>query len=40
MGDSDCSYDFGHIPRFLEKLRAGSELVMGNRFRGGISPGP
>jgi glycosyltransferase involved in cell wall biosynthesis len=39
MGDSDCSYDFGHIPRFLDKLRAGNELVMGNRFRGGIKPG-
>jgi hypothetical protein len=39
MGDADCSYDFGDIPRFLEKLRAGYELVMGNRFRGGIKPG-
>jgi glycosyltransferase involved in cell wall biosynthesis len=39
MGDSDCSYDFGHIPRLLEKLRAGNDLVMGNRFRGGIRPG-
>src|SRR5262249_24047940 len=36
MGDADDSYDFGHIPRFLEALRDGSELVMGNRFRGGI----
>lgn len=36
MGDADDSYDFGHIPRFLEPLRAGSDLVMGNRFRGGI----
>lgn len=39
MGDADDSYDFGHIPRFVEKLRAGSDLVMGNRFRGGIEPG-
>jgi glycosyltransferase involved in cell wall biosynthesis len=39
MGDSDCSYDFGHIPRLLEKLRAGNDLVMGNRFRGGVRPG-
>jgi glycosyltransferase involved in cell wall biosynthesis len=36
MGDADDSYDFGHIPRFLEKLRSGADLVMGNRFRGGI----
>lgn len=39
MGDSDGSYDFTHIPRFLEKLRAGYQLVMGNRFAGGIRPG-
>jgi glycosyltransferase involved in cell wall biosynthesis len=39
MGDADASYDFGHIPRFLEKLRAGADLVMGNRFQGGIQPG-
>jgi len=37
MADSDDSYDFGHIPRFLEQLRAGSDLVMGNRFRGSIA---
>src|SRR6201987_184588 len=36
MADSDDSYDFGHIPRFLEQLREGADLVMGNRFRGGI----
>jgi len=36
MGDADDSYDFSHIPRFVEKLRAGADLVMGNRFRGGI----
>jgi glycosyltransferase involved in cell wall biosynthesis len=37
MADSDDSYDFSHIDRFLEKLRTGSDLVMGNRFRGGIA---
>jgi glycosyltransferase involved in cell wall biosynthesis len=37
MADSDDSYDFSHAPRFLEQLRSGSDLVMGNRFLGGIS---
>ena len=37
MADADDSYDLAHIPRFLEELRAGSDLVMGNRFRGGIA---
>lgn len=39
MGDCDDTYDFAHIPRFLSKLRQGDELVMGNRFQGGIAPG-
>jgi len=39
MGDSDASYNFGHVPRFVEKLREGYDLVMGNRFQGGIEPG-
>jgi glycosyltransferase involved in cell wall biosynthesis len=39
MGDADDSYDFGHIPRFVEELRKGVDVVMGNRFRGGIEPG-
>lgn len=39
MGDSDASYDFGEIPRFLEELRQGHQLVMGNRFKGEIKPG-
>lgn len=39
MGDADDSYDFTHVPRFLEKLRQGYDLVMGNRFKGGIQPG-
>ena len=39
MGDCDGSYDFSHLTHFIEKLRAGAELVMGNRFQGGILPG-
>lgn len=39
MGDSDCSYDFGEVNRFLDKLEEGYDLVMGNRFTGGIKPG-
>jgi glycosyltransferase involved in cell wall biosynthesis len=39
MGDADDSYDFSEIPHFLEKLREGNDIVMGNRFRGGIKPG-
>lgn len=39
MADSDDSYDFRHIPRFVEHLRDGDDLVMGNRFQGGISRG-
>jgi hypothetical protein len=37
MGDSDDSYDFSALDAFVEKLRAGHDLVMGNRFRGGIA---
>jgi glycosyltransferase involved in cell wall biosynthesis len=39
MGDSDDSYDFSRLEPFVEKLRAGFQLVMGNRFAGGILPG-
>lgn len=39
MGDPDASYDFGHVDRFIKPLRAGCELVIGNRFAGGIAPG-
>jgi glycosyltransferase involved in cell wall biosynthesis len=39
MGDSDDSYDFGNLMPFVQKLREGFDLVMGNRFRGGILPG-
>jgi len=38
MGDADDSYEFAHIPRFLTALRGGADLVMGNRFKGGIGP--
>jgi glycosyltransferase involved in cell wall biosynthesis len=39
MGDADASYDFARLDGFLEELRSGADLVMGNRFRGGIRPG-
>jgi glycosyltransferase involved in cell wall biosynthesis len=39
MGDSDDSYDFSALEAFVEKLRGGYDLVLGNRFRGGIDPG-
>src|SRR2546423_347770 len=39
MGDSDDSYDFSNLDLYVEKLRAGFDLVMGNRFKGGIKPG-
>ena len=39
MGDADDSYDFSHIEPFVQRLREGYDLVMGNRFRGGIRPG-
>jgi len=39
MGDGDDSYDFSALAPFLERLRAGDDLVVGNRFRGGIAPG-
>lgn len=39
MGDADQSYDFSHLGRFVEKLRGGDDLVMGNRFKGEIQPG-
>lgn len=37
MGDSDNSYDFANLDSFVEKLREGYDVVMGNRFRGGIA---
>jgi len=38
MGDADDSYDFSRLDGFWQKLSGGDELVMGNRFRGGIRP--
>ncbi|NML85806.1 glycosyltransferase family 2 protein [Polaromonas sp.] len=38
MGDADDSYDFSDLSLFVERLRAGADLVMGNRFQGGIKP--
>jgi len=39
MGDADDSYDLSNLGPFVEALRGGAELVMGNRFAGGIAPG-
>jgi glycosyltransferase involved in cell wall biosynthesis len=39
MGDADDSYDFTALGPFIEKLREGHDLVVGNRFKGGIKPG-
>ena len=39
MGDADDSYDFSALDPFVTELRKGAELVMGNRFQGGIEPG-
>ena len=39
MGDADDSYDFSALEAFVGELRAGRELVVGNRFAGGIAPG-
>lgn len=39
MGDSDDSYDFSNLNAYVEKLRDGYDLVMGNRFKGGIAKG-
>ena len=39
MGDADCSYDFMALMPFLEQLRSGVDLVVGNRFLGGIGRG-
>ena len=39
MGDADDSYDFASLGPFIEQLRNGFDLVMGNRFKGGIKPG-
>jgi glycosyltransferase involved in cell wall biosynthesis len=36
MGDSDLSYDFTEAPKFVEALKSGADVVIGNRFAGGI----
>ncbi len=38
MGDADDSYDFANLKPFVDRLREGYDLVMGNRFKGGIAP--
>jgi len=39
IGDSDSTYDFHDLPRLLEPLRQGYDLVLGSRFKGRILPG-
>jgi glycosyltransferase involved in cell wall biosynthesis len=39
MGDADDSYDFSAVPQFVAKWREGYNVVMGNRFAGGVQPG-
>jgi len=39
MGDADGTYDFSRLDGFVERLRAGDDLVLGNRFSGGIERG-
>ena len=36
MGDADDSYDFVNLDQFMQRLRSGFDIVVGNRFRGGI----
>jgi|HubBroStandDraft_1064217.scaffolds.fasta_scaffold32478_3 hypothetical protein len=38
MGDADCTYDFRELSGFVQQFRAGSEFIMGSRFRGAIEP--
>jgi glycosyltransferase involved in cell wall biosynthesis len=39
MADADDSYDLSNLDGFVDTLRAGAQLVVGNRFKGGIQPG-
>ncbi len=39
MGDADSSYDFSRLDGYVQRLRSGADLVMGNRFQGGIEAG-
>jgi glycosyltransferase involved in cell wall biosynthesis len=39
MGDADASYDFAALQAFVDGLREGADIVLGNRFKGGIAAG-
>ncbi len=39
MGDADLTYDFTEVPRFLEQLEEGADLVVGSRLKGPMEPG-
>lgn len=39
MADADDSYDWSEIGTFVAKIDEGNDMVIGNRFRGGILPG-
>jgi glycosyltransferase involved in cell wall biosynthesis len=39
MGDSDDTYDFSDLSGLIAPLNQGADLVLGNRFAGGIAPG-
>lgn len=39
LGDADDTYDFGEVPAFVTALKAGSDVVLGSRFKGRILPG-
>ena len=39
VGDADMTYDFKEIPKFVKELESGSDLIIGNRFKGGIEKG-
>jgi glycosyltransferase involved in cell wall biosynthesis len=39
IGDADMTYDFTEIPKFVNELESGSDLIIGNRFKGGVEKG-
>lgn len=39
IADSDNTYDFNEIPRFIQELKKGADLVIGNRFKGNMEKG-
>lgn len=39
VGDADMTYDFKEIPKFINELKSGTDLIIGNRFKGGIENG-